>query len=351
MRKTIEGRVSDKDDHIRLEDFLKNRLHLTKKEISRAKFRESGIRVNGERRRIDALLKAGDLVEILLEAGDKISENLTASGEELSVLYEDGDVIVLDKPAGISVHPAGRKETDTLANRLAFYLREKKEDSVIRIFGRLDRDTSGVVLAVKNRAAAARLERQRKSGALFKHYLAITGQAPSPLCGTIDIPLGIDPRRRNRMCVSPDGKTALTDYETLAVYDSCALIHLSLRTGRTHQIRMHMAAVGCPLLGDPLYGNGAAAHTLSNIPHPLSDHPAGENDSLPGIKRTALHAYSIHFLQPFTGKELLVQAPVPEDMLRFIFAQDAPQPPHKAAALSALPPMHPHNFRSESLPT
>ena len=178
MRKIISGSVNAKENNMELESFLKNRLHLTKNEISRAKFLENGICVNGKRSRVSTLLETGDLVEVLLETEDSISENLTVSEKELSILYEDEDVIVIDKPAGVSVHPAGRKETDTLANRLAFYLRGKKEDSVIRIFGRLDKDTSGAVLAVKNRAAATRLERQRENGTLYKIYLAITERVP-----------------------------------------------------------------------------------------------------------------------------------------------------------------------------
>lgn len=296
MQKSVSGTVSCQDNGLRLEQFLKTELHLSKNEISRAKFRENGICVNGKRRRIDFSLKTGDLVEILLETDDKTSESLTASGEDLFVLYEDDDVIVLDKPAGISVHPAGRKDTDTLANRLAFYLRDKKEDSVIRIPGRLDKDTSGAVLAVKNRAAATRLERQRADGTLLKNYLAITEQVPEPPAGVIRLPIGIDPQKWNQMCITSDGKTAVTHYDTVRAGESCALIRLSLETGRTHQIRVHMAAVGCPLLGDSIYGNGA----------------------VPDMKRTALHARSIRFLQPFTGEELLIEAPLPDDMQLYL---------------------------------
>lgn len=296
MHKSVSGTVSRQDNGLKLEQFLKNELHLSKNEISRAKFRENGICVNGRRQRIDFSLKAGDLVEVLLETGDKTSESLTASGEDLFVLYEDDDVIVLDKPAGISVHPAGCKDTDTLANRLAFYLRNKKEDSVIRIFGRLDRDTSGIVLAAKNRPAATRLEQQRKNGTLLKSYLAVTKQIPDPPAGVIRLPIGADPKNRKQMRIMADGKTAVTHYETLRAEDGCALIRLSLETGRTHQIRVHMAAVGCPLLGDPVYGNGA----------------------VPGMKRTALHARSIRFLQPFTGEELLIEAPLLDDMWLYL---------------------------------
>lgn len=294
MKKTINGTVSEQDNGIRLETFLKRRLGLTKNEISRAKFRENGICVNGKRRKVSTFLAAGDQVEVLLETGNERSEGLKASKKKLSVLYEDEDVIVTDKPAGISVHPAGRKDEDTLANRLAFHLQSKGEDSVIRIFGRLDKDTSGVVLAAKNRAAATRLERQRGNGSILKSYLAITKGIPEPANGHIHAPLGPDPQKKKQMRVAPEGKPAVTHYETLASGHGLALLSLRLETGRTHQIRVHMASIGCPLLGDPLYGNGA----------------------VPGMERTALHARSLSFLQPFTGEKLHVEAPVPEDMSR-----------------------------------
>ncbi len=292
MKKTMIGRVSGQDDGMKLETFLKRRLRLTKNEISRAKFRENGICVNKEQRNVSALLSAGDLVEVLMETENETSKNLKASKKEISVLYEDTDIIVTDKPSGICVHPSDSRDGDTLANRLAFYLRNKGEDSVIRIFGRLDRDTSGVVLAAKNRAAATRLERQRKNGQLFKTYLAITEGIPLPVNGTIRAPLGPDPKNRKQMCVTPAGKPAVTHYETLAMQNGLAFVRLRLETGRTHQIRVHMASAGCPLLGDPLYGNG----------------------DTPKIRRTALHAQTICFLQPFTGEMRQAAAPVPQDM-------------------------------------
>lgn len=291
MKKKLTAIVSPKDDNLKLETFLKTRLRLTKNEISRAKFRENGICVNGERRKTNAVVKTGDLVEILLETGQETSGKLTASGGELSILYEDSDMIVIDKPAGLLIHPTGRNDADTLANRLAYYLRGKKEDSVIRIFGRLDQDTSGVVLAVKNRPAATRLERQREKHILYKSYLAITDGIPDPPAGKITLPLAPDPGNWSQMCVTPEGKPAVTRCETLMSREGHALIRLRLETGRTHQIRVHMASVGCPLLGDPLYGN----------------------DTILNINRTALHARMIHFLQPFTGEEMEVKAPLPED--------------------------------------
>lgn len=289
MKKKISGTVTAKDNNLKLDTFLKTRLCLTKNEISRAKFRENGICVNGKRQKTDTRLKTGDLVEVLLETGRETSDNLPASAQNISILYEDADVIVVDKPSGICVHPTSKNTTDTLANRLAYYLRNKGEDSVIRIFGRLDKDTSGVVLAVKNRSAATRLEIQRQRHILFKTYLAILEGIPEPAKGTVCIPVMPDPENKKRMCTHPEGKSAVTHYETLALRHNRALVRLHLETGRTHQIRVHMASIGCPLVGDPLYGSQETS----------------------GTKRTALHAETIHFLQPFTGEEIQVTTPAP----------------------------------------
>lgn len=295
MKKRIGCVVAKQEQGIRLEHFLRKEMQLTKNEISRAKFLEGGICVNGQRRKVNALLEAGDLVEVLLESGDKASKEIEASREGITILYEDEDVLVADKPSGLRVHPNGEIGADTLANRLAFYLREKGEDSVIRIFGRLDKDTSGVVLAVKNRGAAVRLQQQREAGLLSKRYLAVVEGIPDPKRGRIDKSLGPVPEKRNRMCVDAKGKPAVTYYETLSVYDSerRALLRLRLETGRTHQIRVHMASIGCPLLGDPIYGNGP----------------------VPQMGRTALHAQKIYFRQPFTGEAIKVEAEVPKDIV------------------------------------
>ncbi len=320
MEKRVSGIVEKEDEGIRLGHFLRKNMHLTKNEISRAKFRQGGICVNGERRKVNGLLKAGDFVEALLETEDEVSKGLEAFEGGITVLYEDQDVVVVDKPSGLKVHPTGGTDEDTLANRLAAYLRGKGEDSVIRIFGRLDKDTSGAVLAVKNRGAAVRLERQREQGQLFKSYLAIVEGVPEPGEGRIDKPLRPVPGQRNRMHVDTEGKRAVTYYTLLdevpnpegvcvngvpAGYtlldevprpEKDSLVGLRLETGRTHQIRVHMASIGCPLLGDPLYGKGAVQ----------------------GMERTALHAWRIHFLQPFTGEEVQVEAPLPEDMRLFL---------------------------------
>lgn len=299
MERQINAIVQKEDEGMNLQKYLRFRLGLTAKEISRAKFRENGIRINGEHRKVNALLHQGDRVEVLLEEKREGSAHLVSVEEELSVLYEDQDVVVIDKPSGLVVHPSGSHYADTLANRLAFYLREKGEDSVIRILGRLDKDTSGVILAVKNRTAGARLEIQRQQGTFYKTYLAVTCGVPVPEAGWIRGPIGADPGRKGRMQVDSCGRIAATWYETVERKADRALLRLRLATGRTHQIRVHMASIGCPLMGDTLYGG----------------------DDIE-IKRAALHAESLDFCQPFIGEAIHVKAPFPEDMKKLLCDND-----------------------------
>ena len=328
MEKWVTYIVTTEEEGKSLQNVLRAGLHLSAKEISRAKFREGGICVNGERRKVNAKVQAGDRIEVLLETKEEASGQLVGCAGNLKILYEDNDLIVVDKPAGLVVHPTGAYYADTLANHLAAYLREKDEDSVIRILGRLDKDTSGVVLAVKNRAAGARLECQRENGELVKTYLAVTEGVPQPLSGWIRTPIGPDPERKGRMKVYPEAgvafldqsenagavslsrlenageaKSAVTWYEVLEQREGRALVRLQLQTGRIHQIRVHMASVGCPLVGDPFYGRNASGADL-----PFR---SGRNTQQ---ERMALHAVSLEFRQPFTGELIKVEAPPEEGM-------------------------------------
>ncbi len=298
MERRIGRYVTEKEDGYSLQHFLRASMRLSQREISRAKFRENGICVNKEQKKVSALLRAGELVEVLLEPEEASSPVLAPSNKGIRVLYEDCDVIVLDKPAGVLVHPAGKGsfDKDTLANRLACYLREKGEDSVIRFPGRLDKDTSGVILATKNQAAAARIERQREEGMLVKTYFALTDGVPERMQGEITVPIEADPSDRTRMRVSFGGKRAVTRYEVLKTGKggTSALLKVRIETGRMHQIRVHMAYEGTPLLGDSLYGRKDAEAF--------------------GMGRTALHAGELLFYQPFEGRQICVKAPLPKDV-------------------------------------
>ena len=213
----------------------------------------------------------------------------------MRVLYEDADLLVVEKPAGMASHPSGGHYRDTLANLVQSYLLKKGEACRIRPVGRLDRETSGIMVFAKNQAAAARLGDQRKNGAFHKTYTALSvGELPAGSRGCIRQPIGPDPEDRLRMRVDDGGKPAVTHWEVEASGGGLSLLRLSLETGRTHQIRVHMAWMGCPLAGDSLYGGALEKK----------------------IGRTALHAGEVRLVQPFTGEVLEFEVPLPRDMER-----------------------------------
>ncbi len=278
-----------------LEAFLLHQMHLTKRQVKQAKFRNNGILVNGRQQRVTANIFSGDLVEVKLEESEIKKADLIPLEKPLEILYEDEDVIVVNKPAGVVVHPSHGHYQDSLSNQLTYYFSLRKENVKIRSIGRLDKETSGIVLFAKNQPAAQRLSLQREQKLLRKEYLAfINGHLNHPHT-TISAPIG---KRKNdliRMCVASDGKSAITHYTTEKILSDSTLIRLRLDTGRTHQIRVHMHYLGHPLLGDCLYGT----------PHPF-------------FQRAALHACFLTFQQPFTGKTITITAPFPEDMKTFL---------------------------------
>ena len=268
-------------------DFLRREAKLSRHQVSALKFREGGIRVNGEPARTSTLLYAGDVLCLRLKAE---TEAVLVPGDfdaPPDILFEDGAFLVVSKPAGQVCHPSPGHYADSLANQTARYAVLKGEAWGIRLAGRLDKDTSGCVVIAKSAEAAALLSR---TGALEKTYYAVAEGRPEPPCGTIRLPIAPDPDRPGRMKTGPGGKSAGTVYETIFSSAGQSLLRLRLEHGRTHQIRVHLAAAGHPLAGDPLYGNG-----------------------IPGKTRTLLHCESVRIRHPFTGRSVLVRAPFPPD--------------------------------------
>lgn len=279
----------------RLESFLLHQMHLTKHQIKQAKFRSNGILVNGRQQRVTATIFSGDRIEVKLEESQIKKADLIPLAKPLDILYEDEDVIVINKPAGVVVHPSHGHYQDSLSNQLTYYFSLQKNNIKIRSIGRLDKETSGIVLFAKNQPAAQRLALQREQKLLRKEYLAfVNGHLSSPHA-TISAPIGKQNDDLIRMCITSQGKTAITHYTTEKILTDSTLLRLRLETGRTHQIRVHMHDLGHPLLGDLLYG----------IPHPY-------------FQRAALHACLLTFQQPFTDKRITVTAPLPEDMKTFL---------------------------------
>ena len=355
--------------------FLRTQAGLTKKQISQAKFRPSGVQKNGQQCRVTETAYPGDQITVCLETDDVDSLHLESSSftissdshsfplstdsgsysdstasefagsdanshiyhspsttsqllPELEILYEDQDILAVNKPAGLVTHPSGSHYSDSLSNQVAAYFRSKDEPTKVRSIGRLDKETSGILLFARNQTAAARLQKQRENGISEKTYLAaVSGSMLEDTDGTfhaITTPLAPDPDNRLKMVISPGSslpgsKPAVTLYSVLKSTApgsriSASLVMLRLKTGRTHQIRVHMASLGHPLLGDSLYHLSDTTNLFSRAAHhawKLKFHPpfpAGETTS--GILSSI----------PCTEnakKEISLEAPLPEDFKKF----------------------------------
>ena len=355
--------------------FRRTQAGLTKKQISQAKFRPSGVQKNGQQCRVTETAYPGDQITVCLETDDVDSLHLESSSftissdshsfplstdsgsysdstasefagsdanshiyhspsttsqllPELEILYEDQDILAVNKPAGLVTHPSGSHYSDSLSNQVAAYFRSKDEPTKVRSIGRLDKETSGILLFARNQTAAARLQKQRENGISEKTYLAaVSGSMLEDTDGTfhaITTPLAPDPDNRLKMVISPGSslpgsKPAVTLYSVLKSTApgsriSASLVMLRLKTGRTHQIRVHMASLGHPLLGDSLYHLSDTTNLFS---------------------RAALHAWKLKFHPPFPAgettsgilssipctenakKEISLEAPLPEDFKKF----------------------------------
>ena len=253
---------------------------------------EGHVLCNGKSIAKSLKLKAGDT--ILLEIPDAKPIEAVPQDIPLDIVYEDDDLLVLNKPAGVAMHPkSGDASAPSLAAILTSYL---GEGSVPHFVSRLDKGTSGLLIAAKNGYVHDRLRRALHSSDLRREYRAVAVGRVEPPCGIIDAPIGRAEGSIIRRCVRADGLPSLTEYETLQVSGRFTLLRLRPQTGRTHQLRVHMAYLGHPLAGDWLYGT--------------------EDKTL--IARPALHSYELWFTQPVTGQELHFTAPIPQDMQRLM---------------------------------
>ena len=217
----------------------------------------------------------------------------------LDVLYEDEDLIAINKPAGLVVHPSYRNATGTLLNGLLARAQDWPEGSTPALLGRLDKLTSGIVLVTKRPAVYVSLQRAMAANRIGKDYLAIVCGRPTPLRGTIDLALDRDPWDRRRVTVTDrGGQPSVTKYERLATTGMFSTVRCRLITGRTHQIRVHLAAKRWPIVGDTTYGSPSNRLTPQTTRFP----------------RQALHAWRLTFSHPTSGRELAIEAPIPDDM-------------------------------------
>lgn len=248
--------------------------------------------------------KEGDLVEILFALSEEMK--LEPEPIPLDVLYEDQFLVLINKPPGLVVHPAPGNWSGTLVNALLYHCKNWSgiptsfsQHSPPRpgVVHRLDKDTSGVILMGKNEAITAKLSTQFAAREVYKEYVAVC--IGNPGTRTIDLPLARHPVHRKQMAVLPDGRPSITHCASIAHDEKFSFVRLVLETGRTHQIRVHLKAVNCPILGDPIYGNTQTNERL-------------------GISRPLLHARVLRFTHPITGEKIEVTAPLPKDIDSFI---------------------------------
>jgi 23S rRNA pseudouridine1911/1915/1917 synthase len=257
-------------------------------------------------------LRAGDLVQFTLPP--PVPLDLNPVPMPLSILFEDADLLVIDKPAGLVVHPGAGTGEDTLVHGLLHHCRGSLSgiggSERPGIVHRLDKETSGLLVVAKSDRAHQALSRQFAERVVKKHYTALVMGVPEPQAGIIEQPIGRHPTQRTRMTCRPDGRPARTDYRVLRSWGSAAShINLRIHTGRTHQIRVHMKEQGHPLLGDQLYGFKPARLNAD----------CGREIHVP---RVMLHAQVLEFIHPVTEAALRMEAPLPEDFTALMAAMD-----------------------------
>lgn len=291
---TITRIITPEEAGSTVRHILKATLHFSSHAISRLTRAETGILVNGVRSRTTRILEAGDILTV--ETGDHRPPRtaVTPGNWPLPVVWEDGHLLVVNKPAGMTAHASNFvPDTPTVAGALAW---ERGTEFVFHPVNRLDKGTTGLMVVAKSGYVHDLLRRSLHTQRFYREYRGICMGRPQPLRGTVDAPIGRNEASVVARMVRPDGVPAVSEYEVLAQGDGMSFLKLVPQTGRTHQLRVHMAYLGCPLAGDWLYGK--------------------EEPEL--IGRPALHSYALKLIHPVTGEELELTAPVPADMERLM---------------------------------
>ena len=255
--------------------------------------KEEAVSVNGSPVKSSYRVQAGD--EVFFALPEAISPDILPQPIPLDILYEDGDVLVVNKPKGMVVHPAAGHYRDTLVNALLYHCKDALSgiNGCLRpgIVHRIDKDTTGALMVAKNDLAHKSLAAQLACHSITRKYFCICHGTFTEESGTIDKPIGRHPKERKQMAVIPGGKTAITHYRILKTFSGYTYAECELETGRTHQIRVHMASIGHPILGDEVYSNRKTAFKLEG---------------------QTLHAGVLGFMHPADGRYLEFEAPLPD---------------------------------------
>lgn len=293
MKRVFNYIIQAEYDNSTLLSFLRSKQY-SSQIITHLKRTENGILLNGEWGRVRDILHTNDILTINLIETDS-SENIIPTNLPLDIVYEDEDILVINKPADMPIHPSQGNYDNTLANAVAYYYQQKAEPFTYRCINRLDRDTTGLLIIAKHMYSASLLSNMVAHHEIHREYLAIaTGKVPEE--GTIIAPIGrVDGSTIERHVDEEHGDYACTHYRSLVYNNGHSLVSLKLETGRTHQIRVHMKHIGHPLPGDFLY-----------------------NPDYSVIKRQALHSYKLSFKHPLSEEMLEFVADLPEDMKKII---------------------------------
>lgn len=282
----IEYIIDESYDGKKVNVYLRGCAKLSARLVNSLKRVENGITLNGEHTRTVDILHTGDLLAVNIP--DDSSE-IEPIDYPLDIIYEDADILLINKPAGLAMHPTHNHQGDTLANAVAAYFSKMNKNVTFRAVGRLDKSTSGIVIVALNKLAASKL-----SGEFDKTYYALAGGVYNG-SGTIDKPIYRPDPMKTLRAVGETGDYAVTHWQALATDGNCSLLKIRLETGRTHQIRVHFASMGTPLCGDDMYGSSDKR-----------------------ISRAALHCGEIDFVHPVTGEKMHFSVPVPEDIAKII---------------------------------
>lgn len=290
MNRVIDYIIDEAGDGLRIEQYLRRKGY-SGQNLAEIKRMPKSVLVNGEHYYMKQELNTGDHLSIHI-CETKCSEKIPPIQIPLDIVYEDEDIIVINKPAGMPIHPSLNNYTNSMANALAWYYQEQGKPFIFRCCNRLDRDTSGLTVVAKHLVSGNILSDMVRRRDIHREYLAIVRGHVSPEAGTINAPLARKPGTIIERTVDwEQGETAITHYRLVEEKNGHSLVSLRLETGRTHQIRIHMKYLGYPLIGDYLY-----------------------NPDMEYIGRQALHSHRLSFTHPITGEPMEFTAPLPKDM-------------------------------------
>lgn len=284
--------IEEQESGIKLGSYLKSHIHLSTR-LVRGALREKRIFVNGRVAKASLLLKKDDSVIINLEKQE--SQDIEPEKMDLQIAYEDEDILVINKPCNMVVHPTKSYLTGTLANGILYYFKETGQNCIVRLVSRLDMDTSGLIIVAKNQFAHMKLSKELVKEEYEKNYIAVIHGHMDSEKGIINLPIFRTGEGSIKRIVDERGQESITEYEVLENYKDGQLLKLILKTGRTHQIRVHLSHLGHPIFGDSLYG---VEETM--------------------IHRQALHAFRLVIPQPRTMEKLHIETELPLDIKNLI---------------------------------